>query len=398
MKIYQVHTTETANKITLFAKCKIRRVGYDEAHFTFDKKYKKYLQIDASPFAAALFFPSMREGQDLIVEGRMSKALYDGMYKIMEIVTKWDSGFKRINIVASELVPDTADPKKTASFFSGGVDSFYTYLKHKNDKNDPVTHMLLINGFDIDSRNTKLWDETLSNVKRIAKAEHANLIEVESNIRQLIDPILSWGLAHGGCLVAVGLCLRRGLKRIYIPSSYTKEQQAPSSSHLDIDYLWSTEKQTYVHDGAEASRVAKVALQVAKSPTALKYLRVCYKNEKDTYNCGTCDKCLRTMVNLYLAGVLDSTETFPHKIDIAQFAALPMDSRGVDLHIENLEALRERGLMPDLQEALQISIDAAMKRPTSQMKRLAASITYIDHIYTRGKLFKIAQSVFGKKY
>jgi hypothetical protein len=396
MKIYQVHTRETADTITIFAKCKIRRVGYDEVYFTFDKKYKKYLQVDASPFAAALLLPSMKQGEDLVVEGKISKKLYEGMQQIMAAFLSWDIGLKPIKIITDGLVADTANPKTTATFFSGGVDSFYTYLNHRDDSSDPVTHLLLVKGFDIDPRNEKLWDATLRNVRKIAKAEKVGLIETETNIRPLIDPILPWAYSHGGCLAAIGLSLRKGLKKVYISASGTLDQQEPWGTHPETDSMWNTEKLSFFHDGIEVSRVDKVARQIAKSPTALKYLRVCYKNEKDAYNCGMCDKCLRTMVNLYLAGVLDRAETFPHSIDLARIASIRMRT-GTATQAENLEALEARGVYPELQEALRVRISNGVDDP-KPLKRLSANIIYLDHVYARGNLFSIMQRAFGRKY
>lgn len=396
MRIDKVHTREKANTITLYAKCKIRRVGYDEVHFTFDKKYKKYLQIDASPFAAALLLPSMKQGEDLIIEGQISKKLYEGMQQIMATFLGWDIGLKPIKIIAGGFTSDTLNPKTTATFFSGGVDSFYTYLKHKDDHCDPVTHLLLVKGFDIDLRNTKLWDATLRNVREIAKAEKVDLIETETNIRPLIDPILSWAYSHGGCLAAVGLSLRKGLKKIYISASGTLDQQEPWGTHPETDSFWNTEKLTFIHDGVEASRVEKVAWQIAKSPTALKHLRVCYMNEKDAYNCGMCDKCLRTMVNLYLAGVLDKAETFPDAINLERIAEIRMRT-GTPTQAENLEALESRGLYPELQKALRKRISNGTDAP-KPLKSLSANVIYLDHVYTRGNLLNIMQRAFGRKY
>jgi len=399
MKILKVNTRETADTITLFAKCKIRRVGYDEVYFTFSKKYKPFLKVDASPFAAALLIPSMKQGEDLIIEGTISKELYEGMRQIMQIFLSWDIGLKPIKIIASKLVADTASPKVTASFFSGGVDSFYTYLKRKKDAKDPVTHLLLVNGYDIDPRNKKLWNATLASVQAVAKVEHAHLIEVESNIRSLIDPILSWDFAHGGCLAAVGLCLRKGLKQVYIPSSCIESRQIPWGTHLDVDAHWSTEKLGFAHDGTEATRVNKIGWQVAKSPTALKYLRVCYMNEKGAFNCGVCEKCLRTMINLYVAGVLDAAETFPHRIDPWRVANLHIEGHNRDLHVENLVALQARGTAPELHDALQESLARMTDDDSlSFVQSVVMYAIYVDHVYARGALYKLAQGVFGRKF
>ena len=83
------------------------------------------------------------------------------------------------------------------------------------------------------------------------------------------------------------------------------------------------ETTTFIHDGTEATRLKKVISQIARSPLALEHLRVCFANEKSAYNCGQCDKCLRTMINLYVAGVLEQSSTFPHHIDPDLVAAIP---------------------------------------------------------------------------
>jgi len=398
MKILEVKTRETADTITIFAKCKIRRVGYDEAYFTFDKKYKSFLQLDASPFAAALLIPSMQRGEDLEIEGAISKELYLGMHKVMKKVLSWNIGLKPIKIIAPELTKDTAKPNVTASFFSGGVDSFYSFLKRKNDQKDPVTHLLLVNGYDIDPRNKDLWAATLKNIQGVAKAEKANLIEVESNLRSLIDPIFSWDYTHGGCLAAVGLCLRRGLKQVYVPSSCTVEQQIPWGTHLDMDNYWSTEKLSFIHDGSEASRIDKIAWQIAKSPTALKSLRVCYMNEKDAFNCGICEKCLRTMINLYVVGALEKAKTFPRILNARRIATMPVNEHIQHLHKENLAALIARNAPSQLILAQRASLANITDGSTPFTQRLAARIIYFDHLYLRGNIFKVAQGLLGRKF
>lgn len=399
MKILSIGTRETATTITLFARCKIRRVGYDEAYFTFEKKYKPFLKVDASPFASSLLIPSMKRGEDLVIDGAISESLYNGMHEIMELFLSWDMGLHPIKIIAKELTKDTAKPKVTASFFSGGVDSFYTFLKHKNDAKDPLDHIILVNGFDIDPRNTDLWDATLSNVQKVATAEHAALIKVESNIRSLIDPILPWGYTHGGCLAAVGLCLRNGLKQVYVPSSCAYNQQIPWGTHMEADTHWGTEKLSFIHDGTEATRIEKIGWQIAKSPVALQHLRVCYMNEKDTFNCGVCEKCLRTMMNLAIAGALDSAKTFPAAIDVDRVAKIPIDEHCAHLHRENLVALHAQNLLPEVQNALLTSLEnLSYDTETPLLERTAAQLRCLDHMYTRGNFFRIAQTAFGRKF
>lgn len=400
MKIANVRLKSEGRYVSLVADCKIRRIGKDIIYFKFDKKYKNYLYEDASPFAAALLIPSMKQGEDLIIDGSISRELYDGMHRVMDILLAWNLGFRRIKIMPGTIMKDAgAPPAKVASFFSGGVDSFYTYLKHKNDSSDLITNFIFINGYDIDLQNKELWESTEDNIRQIADEEKIELIKVESNVRQIINPIIEWDYAHGGALAAVGLCLRSGFKKIYIPSTYPKEHQFHWGSHLELDKNWSTESVVFEHDGAEASRVNKVIWQIAKSPVALKYLRVCYKNIKGRYNCGECKKCLRTMINLIAAGKLNECGTLPHAIDLKGLAEFPVKAEGDDIfYKENLVVLKAKNLAVELQKAIELNLKSTVSEHKNFTDRALNKMIYFDHAYLYSSVRNLYLHLRGKKF
>jgi hypothetical protein len=400
MKVFDVRQRTAADQIVLSARCRTRRIGLDDLSFIVPRGFAEFAVADASPFAAALLLPAMKLGEDLVIRGSISTRLHAGMTEIIRIVSGWDVGLKPINVVVDELVPDQITPGVTGAFFSGGVDSFYTYLRHRNDQH-PITHLVLAKGYDIDPRNSQLWGATLHNVRQVAMAEQVTLIQIDSNVRSLTDPILSWTFSHGGCLAAAAMCLRMGIGTMYIASSADTEHQALRGSHLAIDHLWSTETLSFVHDGSEASRMNKIDWQVAQSPLALKYLRVCYTNQRGLYNCGRCEKCLRTMVSLYAAGVLDRAETFPSQIDPNLLAAVTIE--GYDdavFHRENLAALRARGLAPDLQEAVGIALAKVAQRETrpNTRPRVRSNIDNLDRSYARSVLRRLKAHVSGRSF
>lgn len=387
---------------TLAARCKIRKIGWDTAYFRIGDAIGNSVHNDASPFAAALFLPSMKQGEDLIIEGSISAKLYNGMRAIMQEVLTWGIGLHPIKIEADTLAADPPRPAKSASFFSGGVDSFYTYLKHKTDpaEADRISSFILVNGFDIDRRNTPLWNRVLENIKSIAGAEQVELAVIRSNLQDLVEPILLWDYAHGGCLAAVGLCLRGAFHQIYIPSTHSVGEQIPWGSNLALDGHWSTESTTFIHDGTEATRLAKVTSQIARSPLALEHLRVCFANEKEAYNCGRCDKCLRTMINLYLADALEKSGTFPHQIDLELVATVPTipGEHGGIFHTENLRALQERNLAPELQHAISTSMSNAVAMQPSRKETIEDRIKYLDHVYSHGHIYSVWDRLSARKF
>src|SRR6266567_503735 len=357
IKDTQLHRDDETTALS--ARCKVRKIGWDTLYFSIGNTLPgDHIHNDASPFAAALLLPSMKQGEDLVIEGSISAQLYQGMHAIMQEVLKWDIGLQPIKIEADALVADRPRPERSASFFSGGVDSFYTYLKHKTDptEKDRIDSFILVNGFDINRRNTQLWDRTLENIKSIAEADKVELIVVRSNIQGLVEPILLWDYTHGGCLAAVGLFLREGFHQIYIPSTHSVAEQIPWGSNLALDSHWSTESTTFIHDGTEASRIEKVISQIARSPLALEHLRVCFANERGAYNCSKCDKRLRTMINLYVAGALE------------------------------------------LQQAISTSMSNAVVMKPSRKTILENRLKYLDHVYTRGNVYSVWERSFGRKF
>lgn len=414
MVIKDISVTRNKSGVTLSAMCKLRKIGWDTVYFTLEgSEHHDYLYEDASPFAAALLIPSMKQGEDLIIKGSISEQLYNGMQEIMNVVLKWNIGLKPIEIKADTLVKDKQTKNAhTASTFSGGVDSFYTYLKHKKDKQkrDRIDTFILVKGFDVDLRNTDLWAVTLKNVRAIAKKEGIELLTVETNARVIMDPIMPRGdYTHGGCLAAVGLTLRSGLRQIYIPSTFSVAEQLPWGSHMDVDGNWSTEKLTFIHDGVEATRLQKIMWQVAESPVALQYLRVCYMNVRSAYNCGKCDKCIRTMTGFYAAGALDKVKTFPHKIDYELVAEGPhVNGDGVYIYhgeLDNLNMLKKNNMDPKLQQALEDKIEKIKNmragfrgRLKLSYARLYQQIVYLDFAYTDSIVHDNLVGMFGRKF
>ena len=401
IKDTQISRTDTTT--VLSATCKIRNFGWDRVYFRLENTTPyDCVQDDASPFAAALLLPAMQQGQDLTIDGSISAQLYEGMHAIMQEVLRWDIGLRRIEINAAALTADLPRSQRSASFFSGGVDSFYTYLKHKTDPVDAnrIESFIVVNGFDISRRNLQLWNRTLESIGAVASSDNVELMVVRSNIQDLVEPILLWDYSHGGCLAAVGLFVRGAFQRIYIPSTHSVMEQIPWGSNLALDAHWSTESTTFIHDGSEATRLQKVISQIALSPLALKHLRVCFANEDGAYNCGKCDKCLRTMTNLFVAGVLEKSGTFPHYLDPALVAAVPTipGEHGGIFHTENLRALQEQNVAPELQQALATSMGNALVMRPSRKTAIEDRLKYLDHVYARGYVYSVWDRVAGQRF
>lgn len=125
-------------------------------------------------------------------------------------------------------------------------------------------------------------------------------------------------------MASVGLALQGYFAEIVVAGGKTGRYAhgEPWGSSPDLDPLWSTERLTFVHDGCEASRLDKIRL-ITRFPIVLETLRVCWENPSNEYNCCKCEKCLRTMLGLHIAGVLPECKTFALPIDPGLLRELP---------------------------------------------------------------------------
>ena len=387
MIIRNIKRLISGENITASAEIQFNGSKSETMFFIIPKKFHSFLSPDASPYLAALLIPCMKTGEDITIEGTISDKLNSSIPKIMNLLISWKKGFSKINIHASRIRRDDEYYGNIGCFFSAGVDSFYTYLKHKKKRKGKVTHLIFVQGFDIDLQSGKLFDVTRKHIEQIADNEKIAYITVKTNVASITDPRLIWDWGHGGALASIALLLRKGFKSVYIAGSVATKHLFPYGTHPDLDKLWSTEYMTIIHDGIERDRLDKIVSIVSRSPLALSHLRVCCQNLKGYYNCSSCYKCLRTMISLKCCGVLDRCNTFDKKIDLEKVKNMHYDYR-FSQNIsgeETLLFLRDHKLFPDLQNAIEYSL--AKSRHPDLKNRLIAFLAMIDQKYFNRKIY-----------
>jgi hypothetical protein len=181
------------------------------------------------------------------------------------------------------------------------------------------------------------------------------LIEIETNLRDTSDDYCPWFQYHGAMLAAVSHMLAGQVERIYIPSSYTYEQLGDCGSHPFLDPLWSSGDLAFVHHGAETGRVAKVE-RISRSEVARRHLRVCWENVDEAYNCGRCEKCIRTSINLRIVGADEAFRPlFGHWPEISEIVPhVCTPTEGPLLYLGNtLREARRRDIDPVIAEEIE---------------------------------------------
>jgi hypothetical protein len=239
--------------------------------------------------------------------------------------------------------------------FSGGVDSFHTALRHR----DEITHLVFVHGFDIDLADTRRRSAAASTARQVADRLDKQFVEVETNLRAFSDVHVDWILYFGAAMAAVALLLQPSFGRFFFASGFAfsdwAEDPPPAGSHPALDPLWSTESMEIVHADADTPRIEKIRY-IAQQPLAMDHLLVCYEGSGEPYNCGRCSKCLRTMASLRLMGALERCKTLPDELDLDALAAMKDRSGSQPQFIrQNLALARESD--PELARALTAALE-----------------------------------------
>lgn len=357
----RVRLEETADGAVL--SCRLRGIpGLPEAvWFRFPGALVPALSARGDPFLAALLLLAMRQGGRLIVEGPVSPALLRAVPAIADLFLDWQDQ------VGEPLAPVTVDAPAApgpgrgagaAAFFSCGVDSFYTVLRNlgRYPAGDArrVGDLLLVHGFDISLERGADFEAVRRSAAAVAEALGLRLVPITTNVRAVLRS-LDWGFAHGPALAAVGLALAGACHTVYIPATDFLLEMIPWGSHPALDPLWSTEAVEFVHDGAEVRRADKIRA-LAASPLALRHLRVCWQPAGGAGNCGRCEKCLQTMVDLELAGALAAAEGFPGAVDAEAVARLIIPRLDSYYWFYTLRVARAQGADPRLLAALETTV------------------------------------------
>lgn len=341
-----------------------------ELFFETTRNFAEALTCNPHAFLVGCVVPAMHYGEKRI---RISEEICPELLNGLEINMRWLQHFsggqyKPINIECIRSSTDIpALPKsRSGSFLSGGVDSLATLRKNRLDF--PLDHpasiqdCIVVHGFDIGGTSrfgteSAVFDRALTILQEPVQDAEVTLISIRSNVRLLHDDVGFWmSYFHGAALASVAHSLSKRLTRVYIASSDDIPPiPAPWGSHPLLDANYGSYALQIRHDGLNLTRLDKVKL-VADWDAALRNLRVCTENADSALNCGTCEKCIRTMLELLVVGKLEATDAFPsHYVDPDLLDSLPLRADEIPYYevlVEPLSALGYQRLGKALQDRL----------------------------------------------
>lgn len=353
------------------------------------------LSCNGDVFLTACLLPAIRHGERrLAIDGAVSPRLRLNLDHVMCQMRVWygnKGGSLQIECPVSQRLTHPSS-EASACFLSGGVDSLA--MLRENALTFPATHpgrfraCILVGGMDFFLGESEVlragFEEARKSAERVASACGAMLIPVWTNMREL-EPDGPFYLRqfHGAVMASIAHALGDRYADFSIASSQDLAHVEPWGTTPWLDPYLGSDQVRIHHEQSWMTRLDKIKL-LASWPMGLNEIRVCTKTQRGLFNCGQCEKCLRTMVALEALGILELAESFPTKtIDIAQL-------RKVSLHGE-YGAACYRELIPLLQERGRNDLVAAI-RALLRRYYWRAPLRSFDQRYLGGALMRFRKA------
>ena len=278
---------------------------------------------DGTPWLAALLPLAVTLQQPLRIALPVDGTLLRQLREMMAIWRSWYPALAEIPIEAEvrsaapgSPTSDVPDVQRTGAFFSGGVDSFFTALRPREEATHRITELISVWGFDVPVEHADAIGRLRRRFSTVAADLDVGFTDVATNLRETRWAQADWAaLAHGCALGAVALALEARYANVMIAATGGYRDLHPWGSHPLTDPLLSTSRMSVTHDGAASTRTEKTRL-LTTSALAMRELRVCWRSQSDR-NCESCSKCYRTMLILELLGALPRCGSFaPARVDL----------------------------------------------------------------------------------
>jgi hypothetical protein len=339
-------------------------LGVPERFFyTVERVPADEVDVSASAFVPPLLLLAAYNSRELIIRAPVAEALLEHIPAVLALWNQWDPRAARIDVTAMSHRPGRR-ASAAASFFSGGVDSFYSVVStdSRYSSTDPrsIRFLVFCHGFDIRLEDRGRHEYVRAHLERAATDLGKVLVSARTNARDFVRCVDWAHHGYGPCLGGLGVALSAIADTVYLPAAYAYQQihaEGANASHPFVDPLWSAESVDIVHSGGEATRAQKIAC-LSRSPVALAHLRVCWQNVEGAYNCCRCEKCLRTMAELEMCGVLGRMKAFPLPLTAEVLRSLSIQPHLFGFWQEWLDRARRANLDTSLCEA----VDQALSR------------------------------------
>jgi len=276
------------------------------AHYDVDISNLDY-SILAIPVVSTLVHLAWATGAVIHLDS-IDKTYYESIKRLSYVYKNKYKNFSTTNIsCANGLVDNRESGDMQALLFSGGVDSLYSYAcNYKAGK----LALISVWGLDVPLNRPTFWENVRRKLSDFAERNRNDIHFIKTNVQEIFQSdilnkkfaIHGWwqDISHG--LITSSLCAPLSItefNKILLSSSGKGFVGATSLLRDAGGISWSGVSVSVCGDTLTRHEKLK---SLKLNPTYLSYLRVCW-SQHTYYNCGKCEKCLRTIIGLLLEGI-----------------------------------------------------------------------------------------------
>lgn len=297
-------------------------------------------------FVFGVLFIAMQLGLPVKVHGRLSRTACFNLAEFQSAWTCWKpEKYQRVDIVPDEIIdpPARDHAPRAISAFSGGVDGMFTAIRHMHkllgNGSYPLTDVMLVHGFDVPLGKPEAFDLLLQRIRPLVDELGLGMKVIRTNLKEASGQYWedSFGVQLAACLHNYSHDFNYALMGSGEPYSNIFY---PWGSTPATDRLMSGDQMQLVLDGSAYTRTEKIEL-LRHYPTALKTLKVCWEGNNEERNCGHCEKCIRTKLNLLAVGVSDAP-CFDEDLDPEQILKIRLINDAQLLELQTVYSYAEK--------------------------------------------------------
>ncbi len=338
---------------------------------------------NAESMLLAVLAPAMLNGEaNIFLPTEVDGLLVDSLRTAMFFIRYWypqpfpeNVSFPRLQFADSAVANDVFRTKKIGMFFSGGVDSFYTLQRNIEQyppgHPDRVSYCIFVHGFDLGWSNEKgdgdaLFNEMVRRMRDFCQSHDIRFIPVWSNVRALQPEAELWGqVIHLGAMSSVAHMFSGTMRAVLLASGGEplngRLLPEPYGGHPMLVQYLSSRAMMLVPQWPEISRTERVG-RILDIAGIENLLHVCFRYwlvNEEVLNCGVCEKCVRTKLNILAvgrsipAGMFQNPELGPELVN-----SLYIDEASLaHFYYELQSALHRTECFPEIQQALRCRLE-----------------------------------------
>lgn len=259
--------------------------------------------------AVALCHYCSNKKLDLFIDGSVTESVLRNLDEHIKIWSVWRPDlYSQVRIEARNAATDSPRRDKPAVMaFSGGLDACFSLAAHQakweGDPGRSIMLGILIVGFDIKEKEQSTIRLAYKSAKRILGAFGAGCAMIATNWQTDFCP--DWRMGCDVGLACVLHTLADGYSRgiISADDSFLEElRDDPYSCNMTTNHLLGSYTFPVLLTGGTHTRLEKAGF-ACKYPVFLNNLRVCWQRLESGTNCGVCEKCVRTRLEMMVYGV-----------------------------------------------------------------------------------------------